>query len=57
MLNLAVQVSANPAGYLGNKKTKHGQHKENYFRDYYQKHRETLLNKKKARYLAQRNLL
>jgi len=57
MLNLAVQVSANPAGYLGNKKTKHGQHKENYFRDYYQKHRETLLNKKKARYLAQRSLL
>jgi len=43
MLNLAVQVSVNSAGYLGNKKTKHDRHKENYFRDYYQKHRERLL--------------
>ena len=43
MLSLAVQVSVNPTGYLRLKKTKHSQHRENYFRDYYQKHRERLL--------------
>jgi len=43
MLNLAVQVSVNPAGYFHSKTKKHGQHRENYFRDYYQKHQERLL--------------
>ena len=54
MLNFAVQVSVNPTGYLHLKKSKHSQNREDYFRDYYQKHREALLIKKKARYLAQK---
>jgi len=39
-MNLAVQVSANQTGYLHSlKKNKHGKHRENYHRDYYQNHR------------------
>lgn len=52
MLNFAVQVSVNR--YFDLKKNKN---RQVYYSLYYQKHRETLLNKKKARYLAQKSLL
>ena len=39
-----VQVSVNPTAYFQpQEKSKHGQHKENYHRDYYLKNREKLL--------------
>ena len=39
-MNFAVQVSANQTGYLHSlEKNKHGKHRENYHRDYYQNHR------------------
>ncbi len=43
MLNLPSTVSVNPTGYFHSKTTKQNRHRENYFRDYYQKHRERLL--------------
>ena len=43
MLSPPSIVSVNPAGYFHLKTKKHGQHRENYFRDYYQKHQERLL--------------
>lgn len=54
MLNSAVQVSVNPAGYLPKRKNKN---RQTYLSLYYQKHRESLLTKRKARYLTQRSLL
>jgi hypothetical protein len=50
MLNLAVQVSVNPTGYLLNQKNNHSKHKEGYFTSYYQKNKQKyLLAKQKYR--------